>query len=120
MAHGNFHSELVLNPDGKVIAGGPLRLEPNEEIKEIYAWIVQDLPGDGDPARCDGEGEGMSSFRNDAETDAAGRKLGSWSAPKEVTLKQGQFQLGDATAMALAICLRGDSVWTSYWWEQTV
>ena len=121
VAHGNFDDPLTI-VDGKVVASGPLRLEEDEEIVEIYSWIVQDLDGDGVLARCDGESENGSGFSDSATRDVVGRKVGTWSAPPmaEDGEEPEPLRPGAALAMALAIGTRGGKVWSRYWWEQTV
>jgi len=109
MAGGKFYP-LMIDVDGHVAPSGPMPMARDEEIIELYSWVIQeneDMTGAFCAAFQDEEGFRRSRNQNEWTTRAN-------------AVNRGRFQPGAAVGVAAAISRLGDAEPHLHWWTDSV
>src|SRR4051794_38445170 len=108
MPGSNFDDVLPIGGTGEIVPAGPLKLEYDETLISVHAWVTQ-LRNDGTGAFCAGAQEGEGP-------DSASKK---WTCSKPVG--HGRFESGKALGMAVQVSrYKADPTPRVYWWSETV
>ena len=103
---GSNFDDLTIDASGRVVPRGPLRLDANEDILGLYAWVIQ--------TNDDGTGAVCVAF----EEAPRFRSRTAWTT-RDDAIHAGRFRPGPAIGMAVSISrVSHSSEPRVYWWSE--